>query len=382
MGETPAIPLHRPLVGAEEAEALARCLTQGHLTGDGPVGRRVEAMLEQITGSRHVLLTTSATASLELSLELLDVGPGDEVVCPSFSFPSSANAILLRGATPIFADIDEDTLCLDPADVAVVATDATKAVMPVDYAGVSADLAGLRAACPRDDVAIVEDAAHGIGARAHGRHLGIDSECTALSFHATKNLTSGEGGALLLQDDSLATRAEILREKGTNRAAFVRGEVARYEWVDVGTSGAPSDLLSALLEIQLGNLDSWTSIRQHQAETYEQAFADLYGDGLLRPQTVPEGCEPNGHLYCVRTTDAASRSALSAHMASAQIEAPIHFVPLHSTAYAARRLGPQRTLPVTDRVGATLMRLPIGPHLSEQDQQRVVDEVRAGLGLG
>jgi len=381
MGDQPAIPLHQPQLGDEEVAALQRCLEDGHLAGDGPVGRRVERLLVEITGSRHVLLTTSATAALEIALELLGIVPGDEVVCPSFGFPSSANAVLLRGATPIFADIDEQTLCLDPADVAAVATNATAALLPVDYASVAADLPALRAACPRDDVLVLEDAAHGIGARAHGKHLGLDAEAAAISFHATKNLTSGEGGALLLQDDALAARAEVLREKGTNRAAFLRGEVDRYEWVDVGTSGAPSDLLAALLEVQLQRLDSWTSIRQHQAEAYESALAELFSEGLLRPQHVPAHCEPNGHLYSVRVRDAETRRRLAAHMAAAGIAAPIHFVPLHGTAFAARRLGPQRPLPVTERVGATLLRLPMGPHLTEGDQQRVVQQLHTGLGL-
>ena len=376
------IPLHRPMLGEAEREAVTRCLAEGQLDGDGPRGRAIEARLASITGSRHVLLTTSATAALELALQLLDLGPGDEVVCPSFAFPSSANAILRCGATPVFADVHAEHLCLDPDDVARVTTAATRAVLPVDYGGVGCDPVALRDACGRDDILLVQDAAHGIGARRHGRHVGLDADATALSFHVTKNVTCGEGGALLLQRDELASRAEVLREKGTNRAAFLRGEVPRYEWVDVGTSGAPSDLLAALLDAQLDRLDDWTALRRSQVRAYDEALTPHFEAGRLVPQRVPPGCEPNGHLYVIRTRDGVARRALAAHLSAAGIEAPIHFVPLHSTAFAARRLGPQRPLPVTDLVGETLLRLPIGPHLRPGDQQRVIDELQRALARG
>lgn len=382
MGSSPEIPQHRPILGQAEQEALAACLAAGRLDGDGPICRQVEACLRELTGSAHVLLTGSATAALELGLQLLQVGPGHEVICPSWTYPSTANAVLRCGARPVFADVDEDHLCLDPADVARVASDKTRCVLPVAYGGVDADLPALRQASGGPGVSVLLDAAHGLLARRDGRHLGLDADAAALSFHATKNVTSGEGGALLLQDDALARRAEVLREKGTNRAAFLRGEVPRYEWVDLGTSGGLSELLAALLSAQLPQAQGWTGQRRQQVAHYDEALAAVFESGQLRPQGVPAGCTPNGHLYTLRTTDEGARTALAQHLAAAGIESPIHFVPLHTSAFARQQLGPQRALPVTERVGATLLRLPLGPHLRAGDQERVIAALLSWLGRG
>jgi dTDP-4-amino-4,6-dideoxygalactose transaminase len=372
------IPVHRPSLGPLEREALLRCLELGQLDGDGLCSRQVEDLLEQLTGSPHVLLTNSATAALELALELLGVGPGDEVVCPSFTFPSTANAILRVGARPVFADVDPDTLCLDPEDVARVTGPATRAAIPVDYAGMGCDLGALRQALPASAF-VVEDAAHGIGALRNDRHVGVDADAAALSFHASKNITSGEGGALLLPTKELAARAEIRREKGTNRTAFLRGEVNRYEWIDTGTSGTLAEPLAALLLAQLARVDELTSSRRRLVSRYDTGLAQLFADGRLRPLRPPTCARPNGHLYAVRTRDEAGRRALQEGLRETGIDAPIHFVPLHTSRFATQQLGAQRALPVTEDAEATLLRLPLFADLTDAQQDRVVARVLALL---
>jgi dTDP-4-amino-4,6-dideoxygalactose transaminase len=376
------IPFHVSDLGADELAAVAAALQSGQLGGDGPRCREAEAALRELTGSRHALLVTSATHALELALLALDVGPGDEVVLPSFTFPSTANAILQRGARPVFADVRADPLELDAADVARVLSPRTAAVMPVDYGGAGCDLPALRAvlaAAPRH-IAVVEDAAQGIGAYRGGLHLGTAADCGAISFHATKNVTCGEGGVLLLQDEALFRRAETGRDKGTNRAAFQRGEVPRYEWVAQGSSYVLCDLLAALLLCQLRRLPELTAARLLRKHRYDEAFADLYADGVLRPLAVPADARPNAHLYAVRATGAEAQQALRTHLAARGIAAPFHFVPLHTTAFARTLGGPPRHLPVTDDAWASLLRLPLYPQLAEGQQQRVIEAVRGWAG--
>jgi dTDP-4-amino-4,6-dideoxygalactose transaminase len=381
------IPYHASDLGPQELAAVARCLQGGRIGGNGPLCRRAEERLREITGARHALLVTSATHALELALLALEVGPGDEVICPSYAFPSAATAILQRGARPVFADIRADTLELDAEDAARQLSPRTRAVLPVDYGGVGSDVATLRAALAgaagkagaRRDVAVLEDAAQGIGARRGGRHLGADADAAVISFHATKNVTCGEGGVLLLAAGPAARRAEIAREKGTNRAAFERGEVDHYEWVAPGSSYVLSDLLASLLLAQLERLDELTAARRAVAARYDAGLQELYASGALRPQRVPPGCESNGHVYAIRTRDAASQKALRRHLSECGIEAPFHFVPLHTTAFARQAFGPPRALPVTEDAWATLLRLPIRPSLTEPDQARVIDAVRSGV---
>lgn len=372
------IPLHRPDVGAAERESVQRCLLEGPLGAGGPEGEALTRELSGITGSPHVLLAGSATQALELAWAALDLRAGDEVVLPSFTFPSTVNGLLARGATPVFADIDAETLTLDPADVARVAGARTRALVPVVYGGVGCDVPALRAAVGHD-VLVVEDAAHGIGARRDELHVGRAADAAVLSFHETKNVACGEGGALLLADADVAARAEVLADKGTNRAAFLRGEVERYEWVGVGISGGLAEPLCALVRSQLARLGTLTDARLAVAARYDAAFADAFADGRLRPQAIPTACRSNGHLYTVRTRDRAARQRLADALAAAGVEAAIHFVPLHDTAFARERVGAPRELPVTRDVEATLLRLPIYPSLTEAEQARVIDAVREGV---
>lgn len=379
VADTTPIPFHVSDLGPEESVAAADCVRSGLLAGDGPLGQQAERTLSKITGSAHTLLVTSATHALELAVAALDIGPGDEVICPSFAFPSTANCILQRGATPIFADIDAETLNLDPEDVARVASKATRAVMPVDYAGIGCEVAALREAAASGGatgpVAVIEDAAQGMDAYRGEAHLGTAADAGALSFHATKNITCGEGGALLLRDEGVFRKAEIIREKGTNRAEFMRGAIDRYEWVGQGSSYVLSDVLASVLLVQLGKLAGLTKRRLLIKQRYDSAFAELCASGHLRRQVEPADARPNGHIYALRTRDETAKTALREHLRTLGVPAPFHFVPLHDTAFARERLGEPRVLPVTADAWATLLRLPIHPSLSDEQVQRVIDAV-------
>ena len=380
MGESrPPIRLHRPELGPEEEVAVLASLRAGDLSGDGPHVARLAERLVALTGIPHALPQPSATAALETAFDALELGPGDEVVVPSFTFPTTVSGLLTRGVTIVFADVDPETLCLAPGDVARVASPRTRALLPVDYAGVAADLPALRAACPRSDLLVIEDAAHAVGTRVDGCHVGAQADATVFSFHQTKNMTCGEGGALLLHDDAIARRAEVLGDKGTNRGAFLRGEVARYEWVASGGSGQLADPLAAILLAQLDKLEAITDARRAVAASYDEAFASLFDEGALRPQRESAGCRRNGHLYVVRTRDGEARARLLATLAADGIEAAFHFVPLHTTAFARKIVGAPRPLPVTDDVGETLVRLPIHAGLAEDDVLRVIESVRRGV---
>ncbi|MED5329961.1 MAG: DegT/DnrJ/EryC1/StrS family aminotransferase [Planctomycetota bacterium] len=373
------IPFHLPDLGPDEEHALIEALRAGQLSANGTQGKAVEDKLAVLTGSAHALLVSSATHGLEMALAALDVGPGEEVLCPSFGFPSVPNAILSRGAQPLFVDIKDNTLSLNEEDATTVVSDQTAAVIPVDYGGVGCNVTALRAALPHDDIPVIQDAAHGMGATRGGSHLGTEADVGVISFHATKNITSGEGGVLLVREDKIAQRIEVMRDKGTNRSSFLRGEVPHYEWVDEGSSNGLSDLLAALLAVQLDRLEEITATRCAIVDRYREEFSDLFEKGLLIPQTVPPECQPNGHLFVIRTTDKEGCDSLRKHLADQGIPAPFHFAPLHTSRYAKDHLPPQRDLPVTERVWRTLLRLPVHTHLSDDDQSRIIDAVHRGF---
>jgi dTDP-4-amino-4,6-dideoxygalactose transaminase len=353
------------------AEALA-----GRTAGDGPIGRRVEARLAERLNGHRVLLTTSCTHALELALLALGIGPGQEVICPSFTFVSTANAVLRVGARPVFADIENETLGLDPRDVERRLTDRTAAILPVDYAGVAPDMDALLAIARRRGLKVVEDAAQGLGARYRGAPLGALGDAGCLSFHDTKNVTCGEGGALVLADREVAHRAEIVREKGTNRSAFFRGEVDKYTWVAEGSSYILSDVLAAILEVQLEKFDEIQGRRAAVEAAYRGGLADwAAAHGVRLSADVPDRVG-NHHIFYLIFPEEGARDAALAHLKSRGIQATFHYVPLHSSPHG-RRIDPDpRLLPVTDRVAATLLRLPLHPLLSAADVERVIAAVR------
>ena len=377
MARVPAdrpIPFHAPWFDETEVAAVREALGS-RVAGDGPIGRRVEALLAERLGAPRVLLTTSGTHALELALLALGVGPGREVVCPSFTFVSSANAVLRVGGRPVFAEIEETTLGLDPADVEARVTPRTAAILPVHYAGVAPDMDALLGLARRRRLLLVEDAAQGLGATWRSRALGTLGDAGCLSFHETKNVTCGEGGALVVSDPAVARRAEIIREKGTNRAAFFRGEVDKYTWIAEGSSYVLSDLLAAVLLAQLAKLDAIQARRASVVARYREGLAGWARErGVRLPPELPERTS-NHHIFHLLYPDGRLRDAALAALHARGVGATFHYVPLHSSPHA-RAIGVAADLPVTDRVAARLVRLPLHPLLSDEDVERVVDAVR------
>jgi dTDP-4-amino-4,6-dideoxygalactose transaminase len=370
----PPIRFHSPLYDERELEAVRSALA-AQTTGDGPIGRRVEARLSKLLAGRRVLLTTSCTHALELSLLALGVGPGQEVITPSFTFVSSANAALRVGARPVFAEIDERTLGLDPQDVERRLTPRTAAILPVHYAGVAPDMDALLDIARRRGLRVVEDAAQGLAARYRGEPLGALGDAGCLSFHETKNLSCGEGGALAIADPELAQRAEIAREKGTNRAAFLRGEVDKYTWVAEGSSYVLSDVLAALLDAQLDKLDAIQARRAAITARYRSGLSDWAATGGVRlPALLPDR-EPNHHIFYLLYPAPQARDRALAALRAGGVLATFHYVPLHSSPHG-RSLGPQPELPITERIASTLLRLPLHPRLTDDDVERVIEAVR------
>ena len=371
------MPFNRPLRTGGENARIAAALERGWTGGNGPAGEHCQALIRELTGTRSVLMTHSCTGALEMIALLCGVGPGDEVIMPSFTFSSTANAFVLRGATPVFVDIDPDTLNIDPRRVAEAVTPHTRVVMAVHYGGVACDMGALGATCREHGLTLVEDAAQCIGATLDGQPLGTIGALGALSFHETKNVSCGEGGALLVNDASLAERAEILQEKGTDRQRFARGEVDRYTWVDVGSSFLMSDVTAALLAEQLERVAEITAARLRIWEAYHAALEPLERAGVLRRPVVPPGAGHNAHLYRIMLADRAARDAVIAALAADEISAYFHYVPLHS-APAGRRFG--RThgpLDVTEATAERLLRLPLWVGLTGEDVARVVQGVAA-----
>lgn len=368
------IPFHAPWFDERELEAVREALG-GRVAGDGPISRRVESLLAERMGARRVLLTTSGTHALELALLALGVGAGQEVLCPSFTFVSSANAVLRVGARPVFAEIEETTLGLDPADVERRITPRTTAILPVHYAGVAPDMEALLDLARRRSLLVVEDAAQGLAAAWRGRALGTLGDAGCLSFHETKNVTCGEGGALVLADPEVTRRAEIAREKGTNRAAFFRGEVDKYTWVAEGSSYVLSDILAAVLLAQLEKLDAIQARRASVVARYRQGLAGWATErGVRLPTELPDRT-PNHHIFHLLYPDERRRDEALLALRARGVSATFHYVPLHSAPHA-RAIGVSAELPVTDRVASRLLRLPLHPLLSSEDVERVVAAVR------
>ncbi|WP_380167454.1 dTDP-4-amino-4,6-dideoxygalactose transaminase [Jannaschia sp. R86511] len=365
----------KPWSAPGELDNLTRALASGHLHGDGPFTAAASQRLRDLTGTGKALLTSSCTHALELAGLLLDLQPGDEVVVPSFTFSSTAAAVAIRGATPVFVDVDPLTLNVDPAQVAAAVTDRTRAVYVVHYGGVAVDVPAVRAAAG-DDVVVVEDNAHGLGASVDGRLLGSLAPLAAQSFHDTKNVQCGEGGALLVNDERFAERAEIIREKGTNRVKFLRGQVDKYTWVDVGSSYLPSELQAALLLAQLDAFDSIQALRHRVWDGYAEALPGWAADNGVRLMHVPDGVKHPAHLFYLQMPSHEDQGGLISALKADGVTATFHYQPLHSSP-AGRALG--RTgaagCPVTDRAAETLVRLPLHPGMTEADVQRVVDLV-------
>jgi dTDP-4-amino-4,6-dideoxygalactose transaminase len=370
-----SIPFTLPTLEGNEERYMTEALTKSRLSGDGPFTKRCHALLEESLGVARVLLTTSCTAALEMSALLLDVQAGDEVIVPSFTFVSSINAYVLRGAKPVFADIRPDTLNIDESRLEALITPRTKAIVIVHYAGVACEMDEIMAIADRHGIAVVEDNAHGLFARYKGRYLGTFGRLATLSFHETKNFTCGEGGALIVNDPSLIERAEIIREKGTDRSRFFRGQVDKYTWVDIGSSYLPSDLLAAMLLGQLEARDHIQSSRERIWAYYLENLNDWARQQDVRLPIVPDHCEQAYHMFYLLMPSLAERQRLIEHLKANQIQAAFHYQPLNLSAMGRQLGGGDGDCPVTERVADTLVRLPFYNRLGEQDLERIVSVV-------
>jgi dTDP-4-amino-4,6-dideoxygalactose transaminase len=373
------IPFTRvPLLG-NELEYVRQAAESGQIAGDGPFTRRCERMLESLTGSPRALLTHSGTAALEMAALLADVGAGDEVILPSFTFTSTANAFVLRGATPVFVDIERSTFNVDPAAVERAITSRTRVIVPVHYAGNACDMDRLSRIASDAEAMVIEDAAQALLSTHRNHPLGSFGAMAALSFHQTKNITSGEGGALLINDPRLIERAEILREKGTDRARFFRGEIDRYTWVDIGSSYLPGELIAAFLCAQLEKASETTERRRAIWRRYQDALESLELEGFLtRPAPLHDG-GGNAHLYAILLRSLEHRTEVIEELKRRGISAVFHYVPLHDSP-AGRRFGrTPEPLPVTDDISARLLRLPLWDGMRDEDVDFVVGALQAAV---
>lgn len=371
----PHIPFNRAARSGSEQHNIDRAIEGGHLAADGPFTDACNELLAELLGS-PTLLVHSCTAALEIAAILADLGPGDEVIMPSYTFVSTANAFVVRGATPVFVDVCPETLNIEPEAVSAAIGPRTKAIAPVHYAGVACEIERLSKLAAEHGLFVIEDAAQGMHATAGGKPLGTFGQLGALSFHETKNVTCGEGGALIVNDRSLLERAEVIREKGTDRSRFFRGQVDKYTWVDVGSSYALSELGAAFLKSQLDAAERLTSRRREIWGSYHATFDDLEAEGKLRRPVVPDSCTHNAHMYYLLMGNEAERDGLIAHLRNDGISAVFHYVPLHSSPAGelyGRASGP---LEVTDEVSVTLLRLPLWADMSNDDVSRVSDSVR------
>lgn len=371
-GMNSPVPFHRPSIGKEEEQAVVTALRAGALGGNGPITRRLQQHLADWLGVRQVLLTTSCTTALEMAMMLLGLKPGDEVILPSYSFVSTANAIIRAGGRPVFADIDPDTYNLDVEAVEQAVSPRTRAVLLIHYGGQGCDMDRFQALAATHQLSLVEDAAQAFGARYNACLLGTLGQMGAYSFHVTKNVVCGEGGAFVTDDEAIARRAEIIWEKGTNRSAFLRGEVDKYSWFDVGGSFVLSDLLAAVVEVQVQKLDTIIALRRQRWERYEKELGPLAAAGKIRLHRVEVPSEYNYHLFAFRTL-AVPQAALIQELRRRGVEATFHFIPLHTSPYGRKHFPDQPALPHTDGVAASLVRLPLYPDLSVENHDRVVE---------
>lgn len=370
------IPFNRPFIAGKELYYIAQAVTQGKIAGDGYYTKQCARLMEQAFDIPHVLLTPSCTAALEMAAMLCDLGPGDEVILPSYTFVSTANAVVRLGVKPVFVDIRRDNLNMDETLIEAAITPRTKMILPVHYAGVACEMDTIMAIAERHNLYVVEDAAQGVNATYRGRALGSIGHLGCYSFHETKNYICGEGGALCVNDERFIERAEIIREKGTNRSRFFRGMVDKYTWVDVGSSYIPSEISSAFLYGQLENLQSIADRRREIYEFYQTHLQELETTGLVRLPRVNSDCGTNHHMFYILLPNLDARAGLIEHLRNQGIMSVFHYVPLH-TAPVGQSFGyRQGDLPVTEELSDRLVRLPFYYDLTEQEQLAIVSNIK------
>ncbi len=369
------IPFNRPFIVGKEFEYIRQAIENTHLCGDGSFTRKCHALLEQALSIPKALLTTSCTHALEMAALLLDIQPGDEIIVPSFTFVTTVNAFVLRGACPVFIDIRPDTLNLDEAKLEQLIAPLTKAIVPVHYGGVGCEMEAIMKIAKRYGVAVIEDNAHGLFGKYKGEYLGTFGSLATQSFHETKNFSCGEGGALLINDPQYIERAEIIREKGTNRSRFFRGQVDKYSWVDLGSSYLPSDMLAAFLYAQLEAREQIQGKRRQIWEYYYNHLQYWSQEHDIRLPIVPRHCEQAYHMFYLLMPSLSKRQALMAHLKAHGIASVFHYLPLHLSDMGRRFGGKEGDCPVTEDVSDRLLRLPFYNDLTEADQARIVTSI-------
>jgi len=374
--DTNTIPFNKPYLCGKEPMYIAQAIELGWVSGDGPFSKKCHALLEQILGVPKALLTTSCTHALEMSALLLDIQPGDEVIVPAFTFVSTVNAFVLRGAKPVFVDVRPDTLNLDENQIERLITPRTKAILPVHYAGVGCEMDTILDVAARYNVPVVEDNAHGLFGKYKGRFLGTFGAMATQSFHETKNIICGEGGALLINDPRYIERAEIIREKGTNRSRFFRGQIDKYTWTDIGSSYLPSDILAAFLYAQLETRDQIQAKRRQIWHYYHDQLRDWASDHAVRLPIVPAYCEQPYHMFYLLMRSLEQRQALIKHLKAQGISSVFHYLPLHLSDMGRRFGGKEGDCPVTEDVSDRLLRLPFYNDMTEEIQARVVTAIQ------
>jgi dTDP-4-amino-4,6-dideoxygalactose transaminase len=370
------IPFNRSSLQGRELEYIFQTITFGQIAGDQTFSKKCHQLLESVLGVKKALVTTSCTHALEMAAILLDVKPGDEIIVPSFTFVSTPNAFVMRGAKPVFCDVRRDTLNIDESKIETLITPRTKAIVPVHYAGVACAMDEIISIASKYGIPIVEDNAHGLFGKYKGQWLGTLGSLATQSFHETKNITCGEGGALLINDEKYRERAEIIREKGTNRARFFRGHVDKYSWVDLGSSYVMSDVLAAFLFAQL---QVWTNIQERRKEIWERYQIELFewckSHGVSQP-IVPLNCEQAWHMYYLIMPSLEKRQSLIAHLSSRGIYAVFHYLPLHLSEFGSRFGGQPGDCPVTEKVSDQILRLPFFNSMSNQQQSQVIAAIK------
>jgi len=369
------VDFNAPVLVGKELDYMAQAIENKHLSGDGEFTRKCHALLEESLGVPKVLLTTSCTHALEMMAILLDIQEGDEVIIPDFTFVSTVNAFVLRGAHPVFVDVRSDTLNLDESKLEAAITPRTKAIVPVHYAGVGCEMDVIMDIARKHQIPVLEDNAHGLFGKYKGQYLGTFGNMAAQSFHETKNFSCGEGGALLINDPNLVERAEIIREKGTNRSRFFRGQVDKYTWVDIGSSYLPSDILAGMLYAQLEEREKIQSHRKNLWDTYNLALKDWAQNQGIQLPSVPEYVEQAYHMFYMLLPDLETRQRFITYLRERGIYSVFHYLPLHLSDMGIRFGGKKGDFPVTERVSDCLVRLPFSYGLSSSDQEQVIDAV-------
>lgn len=370
------IPFNRADIGKHDIELLSESISAGHISGNGPFTKRAEEQITKTLGNERTLLTTSCTHALEMSALLLGLKPGDEVIVPAFTFVSTASAFMLYGAKPVFVDVRHDTLNIDLDQAEAAITPRTRAICVVHYGGVACEMDRLTKLAKDHNLILIEDNAHGLFAKYRGKYLGTFGALATQSFHETKNITCGEGGALVINDASLAERAEILREKGTDRTKFLRGQVDKYTWVDVGSSWVISDLLAAILSGQLSRADEIYTQRMNIWNRYHNELQTWAAKHDVTLPTVPEGCEHTGHVYHLRFQHGVQRDKFIEHLKQLGIYAVFHYQPLHLSTVGRTLGGQDGQFPVTESAGDCLVRLPLFNSLTSDEQTFIIDSVK------